>query len=580
MEDLATKNVEKVSKVADNVTDHNKKSWRNTLATWTIIFTVLGSFLFCMMTIRMVPKQRNKCLFFCGTPTRHEEVCNRMDDGSLVCVDRNGNPYVKKSAPKSKREQEEATGVQECEAGDNGECIATVETESNAPNDDSCTEEGECKAEYHEESKTPECAESDCQYGEHRQVNAEDNGQAMDHIVDTNQEYDESLQDIESEDDGRQPNEESKEEPVEYEQIEDSSTVAEVKEALTEDREEPVGTEDHKTVRSNLASQEQSGMNENEPLVASGRAGEHVETHESEMMDAQAIENKPSEEPMTQAEDHNAKSPTIDATHSPETSFKPAEIVSQYLHTDESFGDHGQGIQAGFTSADVHLAAHLGQNDLLKRYLYRKPHYATTSDDNGWQLIHEAANEAKLETMVMLVDEYNVDINARTGLINDGATPLYLVYQKGYDDASQVVQYIKARGGVSIAPGENLPYKSLSEHSPEELERYTLHEFHLAAAKGDDIQVAQYIVARPDLVEKGDENGFRAIHEAVRHGRKVSTQLLINSGTDINARTGRYKDGWSPLGLAMQFLDEDHPVARLLQSHNAEMHFPGEGPEE
>jgi ankyrin repeat protein len=122
-----------------------------------------------------------------------------------------------------------------------------------------------------------------------------------------------------------------------------------------------------------------------------------------------------------------------------------------------------------------------------------------------------------------------------------------------------------------------MPYRSLSDHSPEELKGYNLHDFHLAAAKGDDIQVAQYIAVRPDLLEEGDQNGFRAIHEAVRHGHKVSTQLLINAGADINARTGSYNDGWSPLGLAMHFFDEEHPVARLLRSRNAEVHLPGEG---
>lgn len=569
MEDLATKNVEKVSKVADNVTDHNKKSWRNTLATWTIIFAVLGSFLFCMMTIRMVPKQRNKCLFFCGT--RQEQVCNRMEDGSIVCVDENGNIHVKKSAPKSRREQEEAKSAQECEGADNGECIATMERESNDLDEVSCSEEGECKAEYNEEPEMPEYAESGYQDGEHDQVKAGKNRQAMDRIVDTNHEHDDSLldhQDSEIEDDGRQPNEKSKEEPDEHERIEEMSTSGEVEEAPTDDREEFGEAEDHKTPASNIL-QEQGSMNVEHPVVG-GRAGELVETEKD------ATESKPTNEPTTQAEAHKAKSPTFDATHSPETSFKPAEIASQYLHADESFGDDGQGVEE-FTLADVHLAAYLGQNHLLKRYLYLKPHYATTRDDNGWQPVHEAGREAKLETLAMLVEEYKADINARTGLINDGATPLYMVYQKGYDDASQVVQYIKSRGGISVAPGENMPYRSLSDHSPEELERYNLHDFHLAAAKGDDIQVAQYIAVRPDLLEEGDENGFRAIHEAVRHGRKVSTQLLINAGADINARTGSYNNGWSPLGLAMHFFDEEHPVARLLQSRNAEVHLPGEG---
>jgi ankyrin repeat protein len=177
--------------------------------------------------------------------------------------------------------------------------------------------------------------------------------------------------------------------------------------------------------------------------------------------------------------------------------------------------------------------------------------------------------------MELLLNEYKVDINARAGLVNDGATPLFLAYKKGYDDSSEVVRFIKSRGGVSIDPGEQAPYKPASEHTPEELEQYNLKDFHLAAAKGDDIRVAQYVVARRDLVEATDENGWRAIHEAVRYGHRVTTQILINAGADINAVTAN-NDGWSPLALAIQRFGEDNAVTRLLRRHNAVAHFPRE----
>lgn len=535
MEDLATKNVEKVSNVATKVTDHNKKTWRSALATWTIIFAVLGSFLFCMMTIRMVPKQRNKCLLFCGT-TPQKEVCNRMEDGSIVCVDAKGNPYVKKHTTKSRREKEDAGHSQECEVGNDGICVAPTRMvkvtndaqevgnaqHADTASDHTSTVEGECRAHYDDRSDGTECGEGECQAAEHDQVGTEssvdaeqggvdeEHRQALEQVMATVHAENASLpnnEECDKEVDGHQPDEEishqeqEEEEPERVKQM-DSTDFAEgplvgIKEDLVIVEESDNSVYGESTGSEQVEEQGSAGVEEHQT------GGDHVEV-ECNGSDTEAAADDPVQEPATQSEFYQIKAPSIDKYHAPETSFKPAEIVSQYLHTDEGLDDHGNRIEIDkidFSADDVHLAAHLGQNDLLKRYLYLKPHYGNAHDDNGWRLIHEAANEGQVETIAMLLDDYNADINARTGLINDGSTPLNLAYLKGYDDSSQVVEYIKSRGGVSIAPGENAPYKPLSEHTPDELEQYNLHNFHVAAVEGDNGRVAQYIIARPDLLE-------------------------------------------------------------------------------
>jgi ankyrin repeat protein len=248
-------------------------------------------------------------------------------------------------------------------------------------------------------------------------------------------------------------------------------------------------------------------------------------------------------------------------------------LPSHSYQTDDSWRE----AKIDFDDADVRMAASLGDVTLLKRYLYLMPQYASVRDLNGWQAIHEAVRAGQIGSIEMLLDEGRVDVNTRFGLINDGGTPLWLAYDTGFDDTHDVVRLLKSRGGVNIGPGEEPPYREKEEIPQEEFEHYTFEDFHNAAREGDDIRVAQYIVAKRELVEVGDENGWRAIHETVRFGHRISTQLLINAGADFNAPTGSDGNGWSPLALALILHGEDHPVTRLLRRHGAVAVFPKEG---
>jgi ankyrin repeat protein len=235
-----------------------------------------------------------------------------------------------------------------------------------------------------------------------------------------------------------------------------------------------------------------------------------------------------------------------------------------------------QGVDAkiDFNDMDVRMAARYGDIALLKRYVYLMPQYASVRDENGWQAIHEAVRAAQTGCVEALLDEGRVDVNARTGLINDGKTPLWLAYNTGLDDNHDLVRLLKSRGGISIGPGEELPYKAKEELTPEDFEQYTFEDFHNAAKEGDALRVAQYIVAKRELVELGDENGWRAIHETVRHGHPISTQILLNAGANFNALAGIDGNGWSPLALSLEYHGEDHPVTRLLQKHGAVAIYP------
>ena len=63
---LAEQNVVQVGQAAENVNIHLKRSWGSTIASWTMIATVFGTFILAMVIMRMIPKRKNLCFpFFC-----------------------------------------------------------------------------------------------------------------------------------------------------------------------------------------------------------------------------------------------------------------------------------------------------------------------------------------------------------------------------------------------------------------------------------------------------------------------------------------------------------------------------------
>jgi hypothetical protein len=96
--DAAEENVDGVTKVAGDVRERNRASWRRTVGTWTMLFTVVGVFVATLLTIVVVPKQRPgrsgnaPCLFFCPSRTtttteEDEKFCRTLPGGRQECID-------------------------------------------------------------------------------------------------------------------------------------------------------------------------------------------------------------------------------------------------------------------------------------------------------------------------------------------------------------------------------------------------------------------------------------------------------------------------------------------------------------
>ncbi|KAL3797148.1 hypothetical protein HJC23_000486 [Cyclotella cryptica] len=100
-------------------------------------------------------------------------------------------------------------------------------------------------------------------------------------------------------------------------------------------------------------------------------------------------------------------------------------------------------------------------------------------------------------------------------------------------------------------------------------------DIRFVSGRGKNDLLAHYITTRPDMVDASDGSGWRPIHEAARGGNLAGLQLLIDSGCDLNAKTGRGGNGGTALWWAIQRYGEEHDVVRLLRSYGA----PADGPD-
>jgi prolyl 4-hydroxylase len=77
-------------------------------------------------------------------------------------------------------------------------------------------------------------------------------------------------------------------------------------------------------------------------------------------------------------------------------------------------------------------------------------------DALGWQSIHEAARGGFTDIVKLLL-EHGIDKNSRTGLSQDGASPLHVALYYLLDEDAEVVKYLKSIGA------EDIPFDSTTE---------------------------------------------------------------------------------------------------------------------
>lgn len=182
------------------------------------------------------------------------------------------------------------------------------------------------------------------------------------------------------------------------------------------------------------------------------------------------------------------------------------------------------------------------------------------TDNNGWNLLHEAARAGNIHVVRYLVWQgINVDHITNNGM---GGTALWVARTQHGDDHS-VVKFLKSIGSSEIAPMKYLqnivqPTAEVIEKHRRYLRRY---DGHAAAARGDT-RMLTFLLSHDGFdVNEVDKNDWAPLHEAARTGQEEALALLLENGAIVDL----VSSAGTALEIAERRHDANHTAVQLLR---------------
>ncbi len=585
MEDLATQNVQKVGQVADDVKTHVKTSWRRTFATWTLLLTIFATFIVCIMTMQIVPKRRNACLWFgCERPLLAKFASNTY---SLVKTAATKSTTVleqaihhqspmsqAKDATESHHQEKDAhplgSSRNTCEMNVNGDCVSVfhktadhVDENDNAKNEES---EGDCTHQHILQSA------QEGQLGELQRclslhpewINQADNNQwsaiheashagwleVVEYLVHAGASLDSVT----------------------------NSGLTPLELAMTEHGQDHEIT---KFLQHHVAESQPSSETEDHP-------GFDNEDHTHQSDDV----NHENEAHENYSDVHREDFAVEDAEHSAARQVHDSEESARIAEEDAANPDESA-LTDNCSVKEFQWLATSGNIDELQRCLSLHPDWLNNSYEHGWTALHEAARGGHADVLEHLLKS-GANAEART---DHDHTPLDLAREHLGDqhDVTQILlRHTAQQQSEPSAVGENetqhyeahVQIETIAHHTPDgsphhnpdgspaapvNVERSappadncSPDQIQWMAHSGNLEELERCLPLHPNYLNRADGQGWTPLHEASRSGHTQVVEFLLRSGANADARTDA---GKSSLDLAHQYLERDHAVTQTLRRH-------------
>jgi Membrane fusion protein Use1/Ankyrin repeats (many copies) len=552
---LAEQNVQEVGQAANNVNEHLKSSWGSTIATWTMIATVFGTFFFAMITMRMIPKRANVCLpFFCQNPIQQSRRRREVDDEpwEAPCL------FYCTQIP----ECFGRTAEQACHSLSNmmGHQFICPEIKQH---------------QYSAQDLLPplnmESSSTNSQKHRDEMRQRREKAASADRHVEGSPRMDDSLSRVVKRREELRKRREAAASARELADVEHK--------AMDDAPQQDVCLGDSCAASSLYDAESETTL----PVAA-----ETVSSEVSAVADPVPLHLDPAVESSVNTledidhaitEDGSSTHGVHSETFSSNEGGPPLteEIEQVYVpETEPVLECNRRDVSAATLSCNV---------DQIREFVTTHPSLVMEPDENGWTIFTECVASGCTDGALFILDTIpGLDVNSRT---SNAATALWWAQARRHPSDHEIFKVIGSRGGIIAGPGVERPVENtepieeitppieeiappIEEEKPVEPLDFDDTKVRAAAYHGDIRLLSTLLDRAPQFLDAADGNGWRPIHEAVRNGQFSTVHLLVTRGADLNARTGRQMEGSSPLAMANEFLGVDSEVYQLLKSHGAQ----------
>jgi len=544
MEDLATSNVQKVTAVAADVKMHVASNWRRTLGTWTLLFTMAGTFLACLVTIQMIPKRAGACLFNCPAaadqfcrilPNGHQECLNleqweqRRDEPvamdavildtatvNIVAVNTATSDTATTDPDTATLEPSDDTTEVSCQMGMDGECLPLLNTDRTVipqqhfnnmgtPMDETLKIfEAAQKAPPKAPPATPQKVAGATGAGGGGDLGglfsevyvAEEGAEAVP-VYNGRPFAPSDIRSAAAEGD-----------------IESLAGMLKIKPEWVDNRDKNDWTALHLAVRT-------GSVDLVEVLLDAGGNCDLATRNGRDVFDV-AVDSL--------RDDHPILEQLLNKWKSPE--YK------------EKF----------FSTTDLCNAASDGDLELLSAYLQVKPDWVNKQGEEQWTALHFAARTGSRELVQVLLDAGS-DAHLEN---NKGQTALDVASSTLGED-NLVVELLEVYMRREEEPAPHEAPEDLAEYMGE---LFSPADLRFAAGEGNVELLEGYLKVKPEWIDLQDDFQWTALHEAAREGSLPAVQLLLEAGADDNLET---MEGETALDIAVDTLDDSNPVITFLE---------------
>jgi len=215
----------------------------------------------------------------------------------------------------------------------------------------------------------------------------------------------------------------------------------------------------------------------------------------------------------------------------------------------------------GVTAGKLHEAAESGDLQTARELLTRRPEIVDLGRGE-MRALHMAVLRRDLE-MTKLLLEFGADPDTGIWPKRDATSPYVIAWERGYDEIVEVIREAREKRGARGPKGPTEATRKLQQ----------------AYQSGNEEAIVAVFEEHPELAEMCSPDGLTMLHQAAGRGALLIMKWLIDHGADVNRRTGKSQQGWTPLDFAASGSGGDwlfdnrkfERVAEFLLEHGAQL---------